>query len=216
MAPLQRGVRIEDRRIAIVCESELFPEHAPQARRQSRAARDPEGLIRDLSELSQGAPVVLSTTGSVVISGCFYSMRAALVTIYEPGRDRTGSLSVRDQTQCDQPPALPGVALSRPVVWTQPRQSLEVLILPFDPPVFGRPAGRAPRATAWIHGVLDLRPLPQKSSPMVAVPHQVPQYPAVFERKQTGALSARNDIRRIGGSLWGSQVSSRFATSPGI
>ncbi|MBA2593346.1 MAG: transcription-repair coupling factor [Gammaproteobacteria bacterium] len=58
VAPLQRGVRIEDRRIAIVCESELFPEHAPQARRQSRAARDPEGLIRDLSELSQGAPVV--------------------------------------------------------------------------------------------------------------------------------------------------------------
>ena len=27
LAPLQRGVRIEDRRIAIVCESELFPEH---------------------------------------------------------------------------------------------------------------------------------------------------------------------------------------------
>ncbi|MCA1853666.1 MAG: transcription-repair coupling factor, partial [Beggiatoa sp.] len=58
VAPLQRGVRIEDRRIAIVCESELFPEHAPQARRRSRAARDPETLIRDLSELSEGAPVV--------------------------------------------------------------------------------------------------------------------------------------------------------------
>ncbi len=27
LAPLQRGVRIEDRRIAIVYESELFPEH---------------------------------------------------------------------------------------------------------------------------------------------------------------------------------------------
>jgi len=56
VAPLQRGVRIEDRRIAIICESELFPEHAPQARRRSRAARDPETLILDLSELSQGAP----------------------------------------------------------------------------------------------------------------------------------------------------------------
>ncbi len=58
VAPLQRGVRVEDRRIAIVCEAELFPEHVPQSRRRSRAARDPEGLVRDLSELGLGAPVV--------------------------------------------------------------------------------------------------------------------------------------------------------------
>jgi hypothetical protein len=48
LAPLQRGVRVEDRRIANVCESELFPEHAP--RHAAGAARDPEGLIRDLRE----------------------------------------------------------------------------------------------------------------------------------------------------------------------
>jgi len=101
---------------------------------------------------------------------------------------------VRDKTQCDQPPVLRGLLYPDP--WFGRN-----LVSPFDLPVFGRPAGIAPRATAWIDGVLNLRPPPQKSSPTVVVPHQVPQYPAVFERKQTGALSAHNDIRGSG-SLW--------------
>jgi hypothetical protein len=47
----------------------------------------------------------------------------------------------------------------------------------------------------------------------VAVPQQVPQYPAVFERKRTGALSARNEYPRIGGDP-GFQLLQR-CTAPG-
>ena len=89
--------------------------------------------------------------------------------------------SVRDQTQCDQPPVLPGVVLPPTRGGTQPRQSLEVLILPVDPPVFGRQAGSVPRATPRIDGVLDLRPPLQKPSPAVVVPHPVPQH---FEKSK--------------------------------
>ena len=67
-------------------------------------------------------------------------------------------------------------------------RSLEVLILSFDPPVFGPlagpRAGRAPHGTPRRDGVLNLRPPPQKWSRTVVVPHQVPQYPAVFEKSK--------------------------------
>src|SRR5690606_24917319 len=39
-------------------ERQLFPERASQPRRRKRAGREPEAIIRDLGELSEGAPIV--------------------------------------------------------------------------------------------------------------------------------------------------------------
>ena len=58
---LQRGVRIEDRRIAIVCESGFSPSTPP--RHAAGAARDPEGLIRDLRPLPRARRWSTSTMG---------------------------------------------------------------------------------------------------------------------------------------------------------
>jgi len=43
---------------AILTERQLFPERASQPRRRRRAGREPEAIIRDLGELSEGAPIV--------------------------------------------------------------------------------------------------------------------------------------------------------------
>jgi transcription-repair coupling factor (superfamily II helicase) len=48
---------LEDEGLAIIAEPQLFGERAPQRRRQRRA-RDPDAVIRDLADLSPGAPVV--------------------------------------------------------------------------------------------------------------------------------------------------------------
>ncbi len=42
----------------VITERQLFPERASQPRRRKRAGREPEAIIRDLGELSEGAPVV--------------------------------------------------------------------------------------------------------------------------------------------------------------
>src|SRR5690606_32432162 len=39
-------------------ERQLFPERAAQPRRRKRAGREPEAIIRDLGEVSEGAPIV--------------------------------------------------------------------------------------------------------------------------------------------------------------
>ncbi|HEY9540943.1 MAG TPA: transcription-repair coupling factor [Luteimonas sp.] len=43
---------------AILTERQLFPERASQPRRRRRAGREPEAIIRDLGELSEGSPIV--------------------------------------------------------------------------------------------------------------------------------------------------------------
>ena len=43
---------------AILTERQLFPERASHPRRRRRAGREPEAIIRDLGELSEGAPIV--------------------------------------------------------------------------------------------------------------------------------------------------------------
>ncbi len=58
IAALDQGMQLDSPRIAVVGEAQLFGERARQERRRSRAARDPESIIRDLSELHAGAPVV--------------------------------------------------------------------------------------------------------------------------------------------------------------
>jgi transcription-repair coupling factor (superfamily II helicase) len=44
--------------VTLLTERQLFPERAAQPRRRKRAGREPEAIIRDLGELSEGAPVV--------------------------------------------------------------------------------------------------------------------------------------------------------------
>ena len=57
VAPLERGL-VSDT-IAVIAESQLFGERAMQRRRRkARRARDGEAVVRDLTELAVGAPVV--------------------------------------------------------------------------------------------------------------------------------------------------------------
>jgi transcription-repair coupling factor (superfamily II helicase) len=58
VAPLDAGFVLAEPSIAVLTERELLGERARQTRRRKRAARDPEAIIRDLSELAIGAPIV--------------------------------------------------------------------------------------------------------------------------------------------------------------
>ena len=62
VAELEDGACIDDPSVAVITESQLFGARAAQRRRR-RSARDPEGLVRDLSELRIGAPVVHEAHG---------------------------------------------------------------------------------------------------------------------------------------------------------
>ncbi len=57
VAPLTRGLWLEDPPLAVITETELFGQQAMQRRRRKRAA-DSEAVIRNLTELHVGAPVV--------------------------------------------------------------------------------------------------------------------------------------------------------------
>ncbi|MEX0374247.1 transcription-repair coupling factor [Spiribacter pallidus] len=58
-APVETGFRLGDDTLALVPENALFVERVEQRRRrQSSAERDPEAIIRDLTDLREGAPVV--------------------------------------------------------------------------------------------------------------------------------------------------------------
>ncbi|HEY1773437.1 MAG TPA: transcription-repair coupling factor [Gammaproteobacteria bacterium] len=57
IAPLERGLHLPDKGIAVLTEEQLFGERARQkTRRVTR--RNPEDIIRDLTDLAAGAPVV--------------------------------------------------------------------------------------------------------------------------------------------------------------
>ncbi|MCD9027605.1 transcription-repair coupling factor [Luteimonas sp. BDR2-5] len=58
IAPLEDGFALDAPQLTVLTERQLFPERATQPRRRKRAARDPESIIRDLGELSEGAPIV--------------------------------------------------------------------------------------------------------------------------------------------------------------
>ena len=58
VAPLEDGFALDDPRVAVLTERQLFPERAGQPRRTRRAGREPEAIIRDLGELTEGAPIV--------------------------------------------------------------------------------------------------------------------------------------------------------------
>jgi len=59
VAPLDRGLLLLEPSIAIITEPQLFGEQALQRRRRKTSrARDNESIIKDLSELREGSPVV--------------------------------------------------------------------------------------------------------------------------------------------------------------
>jgi transcription-repair coupling factor (superfamily II helicase) len=58
VAPLDDGFALTDPAIAVLTERQFFPERASQPRRRKRAGREPEAILRDLGELTEGAPIV--------------------------------------------------------------------------------------------------------------------------------------------------------------
>ena len=58
VAPFDDGFALDAPQTAVLTERQLFPERALQPRRRRRAGREPEAIIRDLGELTQGAPIV--------------------------------------------------------------------------------------------------------------------------------------------------------------
>lgn len=58
VAPFEDGFALTEPALAVLTERQLFPERAAQPRRRRRVGREPEAIIRDLGELSEGAPIV--------------------------------------------------------------------------------------------------------------------------------------------------------------
>ena len=88
VAPLEEGAVLLEPAIAIISESQLFGERAVQRRRRRSTGRDAESVVRDLSELNIGAPVVhedhgvgryrgLQTIGTERMSGEFLCIEYA-------------------------------------------------------------------------------------------------------------------------------------------
>ena len=58
IAPLEEGLLLPAAGLAVIAESQLFGERVRQRTRRKRGTRDPEAVIRELSDLREGAPVV--------------------------------------------------------------------------------------------------------------------------------------------------------------
>jgi transcription-repair coupling factor (superfamily II helicase) len=59
LGPLQEGFRLDADQISVISEAQVFGQRAPAAEiRRKNRIRDPETVLRDLSEISQGSPVV--------------------------------------------------------------------------------------------------------------------------------------------------------------
>jgi transcription-repair coupling factor (superfamily II helicase) len=58
VAAFDDGFALDNPALCVLTERQLFPERASQPRRRKRAGREPEAIIRDLGELSLGAPIV--------------------------------------------------------------------------------------------------------------------------------------------------------------
>jgi transcription-repair coupling factor (superfamily II helicase) len=63
VAALDNGFTLFDPTITVLTERQLFGERAQQSRRRKLAVRDPETVLRDLSELAIGAPIVHADHG---------------------------------------------------------------------------------------------------------------------------------------------------------
>ncbi len=58
VAPLDKGLWLQQPELALICESQLFGEQVLQRRLRKQANIDTTHMIRNLTELQIGAPVV--------------------------------------------------------------------------------------------------------------------------------------------------------------
>lgn len=58
VASLEQGMQIDCPKIAVISETQMFGERVSQRRRRRRSGRDPEAVVRNLTELTIGAPVI--------------------------------------------------------------------------------------------------------------------------------------------------------------
>ena len=58
VAAFDNGFALDAPAWVVLTERQLFPERASQPRRRKRSGREPESIIRDLGELTEGAPIV--------------------------------------------------------------------------------------------------------------------------------------------------------------
>ncbi|MGH8496021.1 MAG: transcription-repair coupling factor [Gammaproteobacteria bacterium] len=58
IASLREGLRLDGAGLAVVADEQLFGDRARQQARRRRADRDPEAIIRELTDLNPGSPVV--------------------------------------------------------------------------------------------------------------------------------------------------------------
>ncbi len=58
VSPISTGLVLDQPHLALIAEEQLFGERARQERRRRRPERDPERIIRDLTDLHAGSPVV--------------------------------------------------------------------------------------------------------------------------------------------------------------
>ncbi|MBK1722871.1 transcription-repair coupling factor [Thiocystis violacea] len=58
VAPIEQGLLLEQPGIAIVTETQLYGERVRQERRRKARERDSDAIVRNLTELTEGAPVV--------------------------------------------------------------------------------------------------------------------------------------------------------------
>ena len=58
VAPIEQGLLLEDAKLAIVTETQLYGERVRQERRRRARERDSDAIVRNLTELTEGAPVV--------------------------------------------------------------------------------------------------------------------------------------------------------------
>lgn len=63
VSPIATGLVLSDPPLAVIAEEQLFGERVRQERRRRRPERDPEKIIRDLTDLRPGAPVVHEAYG---------------------------------------------------------------------------------------------------------------------------------------------------------
>ena len=58
VAPMEQGLWLEDAALAIITETQLYGERVRQERRRRKVSQDPDQIVRNLTELHVGAPVV--------------------------------------------------------------------------------------------------------------------------------------------------------------
>lgn len=58
VAPLEDGFALSEPALCVLTERQLYPERAARSGGRRRAGRDPDTIIRDLTEIAEGAPIV--------------------------------------------------------------------------------------------------------------------------------------------------------------